>query len=258
LTHPNPRLGVSSWSLNNSLTRGDFTLLELPALCARHGLSKLEVCHFHLQSTDPGYLHDLAAACVDSGVTIYTFLKDNGDITHTDPAQRKRDIDDIKAAIDIASTLGAHRIRVIAGDAEPSPESLALSAKVLLELFEYAADKGVRVVTENWHRLLDRPADVIDLMECTEGTIPLKLDFGNWPRDRKYVDLPQIAQYAACTHAKADFPSPGVIDRGDFTRCLDICRDAAFDGPHILIYAGPGDEWTSLDIMRDIAATYVD
>lgn len=258
MSQPNPRLGVSSWSLNNSLTRGDFTLLDLPAFCAAHDLGKLEICHFHLKSTDPGYLRDLSAACVDAGVTLFTFLKDNGDITHPDPAQRRREIDDIKAAIDIASTLGAQRIRVIAGDAEPSPESLALSAHGLLDLADYAADKDVRVVTENWHRLLDRPADVIELRDRTDGRIGLKLDFGNWPRDRKYVDLPKIARYAVCTHAKADFPTPGDIDHVDFTRCLDICRDAAFEGPHILIYAGPGDEWTSLDLMRDIAIPYVD
>jgi sugar phosphate isomerase/epimerase len=243
--------------LNNSLTRRDFSLLNLPGLTAQHGLGKLEVCHFHLASTDAGYLGDLKNACIDAGVTFFTFLKDNGDITHPDPAQREREIQHIEHAIDIAAACGAQRIRVIAGDAEPSTEALKLSASGLLRLADYGADRGVRVVTENWHRLLDRSAAVVELMERTEGKVGLKLDFGNWSASRKFDDLPKIARYAECTHAKAEFPQPGVIDETDFARCLDICQSADFAGPHILIFASPGDEWSSLDIMRDIVAPYV-
>lgn len=266
----NPRLGVSSWSLNNSLTRGDFSLLELPGLAAQHGLGKVEICHFHLKSTDPGYLAELKAAHADAGVIFYTFLQDAGDITHPDPEIREQQIVGIERAIDVAWACGAERIRVIAGSAEPSSEAMSISVKALRRLAKYAVKRGVRVVTENWHRLLDHPAQVIELMEWTEGQVGLKLDFGNWPRDRKYTDLPQIARFAECTHAKADFnpipegrtvaadaPSTGVIDEIDFVRCLDICKAAKFGGPHILIFASPGDEWGSLDIMRDIAAKYV-
>jgi len=253
----NPRLGVSSWSVNNSLTRGDFALLGLPRLTADHGLGKVEICHFHFPSTDSGYLAELKAAHVDAGVSFFTYLMDKGDITHPDSAKREEELRSIEEAIDIAAAAGAQRIRVIAGDAEPSTEALAISAAGLLRLAGYGADKGVRVVTENWHRLLDRPADVVEIMERTEGKVGLKFDFGNWPRDRKYDDLPKIARFAECTHAKADFPQPGEIDEVDFRRCLDICKDAGFVGPHILIFASPGDEWDSLDIERDIAAGYV-
>jgi len=47
------------------------------------------------------------------------------------------------------------------------------------------------------------------------------------------------------------------MNRADFIRCLEICKDAGFKGPHILIYDSPGDEWSSLDQMREVARPYV-
>jgi hypothetical protein len=98
---------------------------------------------------------------------------------------------------------------------------------------------------------------VRDLLEEMEGQIGLLLDFGNWKGDRKYADLAQIAPFAASTHCKAHFPEAGQMDQDDFTRCLNICRDAGFSGPHSLIFDGPGDEWDSLDQMQEIVLPYV-
>jgi hypothetical protein len=83
------------------------------------------------------------------------------------------------------------------------------------------------------------------------------MDFGNWQGERKYVDLPKIAHLAECTHAKAEFEEDGQMDTDDFTRCLDVARDAGFSGPHILIFSSNGDEWEGLAAMREIALPYV-
>ena len=252
----NPRLGVSTWSLNKSLTAGT-PLLDIPAQIAAHGLGKLEVCHFHFPSTVPGYLAEFRAALEAAGVEFYTLLIDTGDLTHPDPAERARMIEMMAHWIEVAAACGGKRVRVIAGDAAPSAEALAVSKAGLTEVLRHADAHGIRVVVENWHPLLDHPAEVVTLMEDMQGRVGLKLDFGNWPGDRKHADLPLIAPLAEDTHAKAHFPAAGQMDRDDFTRCLDICRDAGFSGPHILIFSDPGDEWESLDQMRDVAHPYV-
>ena len=158
--------------------------------------------------------------------------------------------------IEVAAVCGAKRVRVIAGDAPPSAEALALSVAGLTEVVRRADACGVRVSVENWHALLDHPAEVLALLETMQGRVGLKLDFANWPAARKYDDLAQIAPLAECTHAKAHFAAPGEMDREDFTHCLDLCRAAGFAGPHILIFSDPGDEWTSLDIMREAVLPY--
>ena len=252
----NPRLGVSTWSLNKSLTAGT-PLLDIPAQVAAHGLSKLEVCHFHFPSADAAYLAEFRAAVDAAGVEFYTLLIDEGDLTHPDASERERVTAFMKHWVDVAAQAGASRVRIIAGDAPFSEETLNLSIAGLTDVLDHADMLGVRVVAENWHPLLDHPEAVLALMERMRGRIGLKLDFGNWPAERKYADLPKIAALAECTHAKAGFATAGDMDEDDFTRCLDICRDAGFTGPHVLIFSDPGDEWESLDQMAEVARSYV-
>lgn len=251
-----PRLGVSTWSLHKSIAAGT-PLLDIPAQTAAHGLSKLEVCHFHFPSTDPEYLTQFREALEKAGVEFYTLLIDEGDLTHPDPAEREKVVAMMTHWIEVAAACGGKRVRVIAGDAAPSEEALALCQAGLNEVLRHADAHGIRVVVENWHPLLDQPAEVITLLEQNNGRIGLKLDFGNWPGDRKFTDLPKIAPLAECTHAKASFAAPGEMNREDFIRCLDICRDAGFTGPHILIFDSPGDEWESLDQMREVVRPYL-
>ncbi|MDQ2798449.1 MAG: sugar phosphate isomerase/epimerase [Armatimonadota bacterium] len=254
-----PRLAVSTWSLHRLIDSGKATLLDIPAQVAAHGISKLEICDFHIASTDTKYLEDFRAALDAAGVEFLTLLIDKGDLTHPDPAQRDRDEAYMAQWLEVGAILGAERARVIAGDAVPEPDGIALavSAAALGRLARQADRGGVRLVTENWHALLDRPTEVQDLLEEMEGQLGLLLDFGNWHGDRKYDDLPQIAPFAESTHAKAHFPAAGQMDREDFTRCLDICRNAGFTGPHSLIFDGPGDEWDSLDQMQEVVRPYV-
>ncbi len=252
----NPRLGVSTWSLNKAITAGT-PLLDIPAQVAAHGLGKLEVCHFHLPSTDDDYVARFRAALDSAGVEFYTLLIDEGDITHPDPTERKKALAMINGWIEVAAECGAKRVRVIGGQAEPSESALHLSEAGFRKILTQADDHGIEVVTENWHHLLDSPAAVRTLLERLDNCVGLKLDFGNWPSGRKHQDLPLIADLAVCTHAKAQFPAPGQMDTEDFKRCLDLCTEAGFSGPHILIFSDPGDEWESLDQMRDIALPYV-
>ncbi len=254
-----PRLGVSTWSLHHRLTDQNVPLLDLPAEVAAHGLSKLEICHFHLPSTDDSYLDALRRALDASGVELWALLIDTGDLTAADPQTRAAEEVFIAGWLDIAAQLGATRARVIAGNAPPGPDGAALpvSAAALGRLAQQAEAGGVRLVTENWHALLNRPEEVWALLDMMHGRVGLKLDFGNWQGARKYKDLARIAPLAECTHAKASFPRPGQVDREDFTRCLDICRDAGFIGPHILIYDSGGDEWACLDQMREIVLPYL-
>ncbi len=251
-----PRLGVSTWSLNKSIIAGT-PLLDIPAQVEAHGLGKLEVCHFHLPTTDGEYLAKFRAALDAAGVEFYTLLIDEGDITHPDPTERKKALAMIAEWIEVAAECGAKRVRVIGGSAEPSESALHLSEAGFRSILRAADDYDIAVVTENWHRLLDSPPAVRTLLERLDGRVGLKLDFGNWPSDRKHNDLPLIADLAVCTHAKAHFPTPGQMDTEDFKRCLDLCVAAKFTGPHILIYDSPGDEWESLDQMRDFALPYV-
>ena len=212
---------------------------------------------FHFPSVEPGYLAVFRDAIQSAGIEFYTLLIDEGDLTHPDPAKRERALALILHWIEVAAQVGAGRVRVIAGLAKASEETLRLSETGLHAVLKYADKHGIEVVTANWHPLLENPAKVIELLVQMQGRLGLKLDFGNWGGERKYDDLAKIAPQADCTHAKAAYLPSGEMDHADFLRCLDICRDANFTGPHILIFSDAGDEWENLDKMRDIVLPYL-
>nr|WP_245992596.1 TIM barrel protein [Capsulimonas corticalis] len=206
-----------------------------------------------MPSTDAAYLGELKASLAASNIQCLTLLIDEGDLTHPSPQARQTDIETVRRWIAVAGELGAARVRVIAGKSAPdaSGDMLRLSAQHLHELAQYAGDHGVRVVTENWFALLDRPAEVLHLLEALDGEVGLLLDFGNWTGERKYADLAQIARLAESTHAKANYDADGNLQTADYAHCLKICADAGFQGPHSLIFDSAGDEWTEIAKLRD-------
>lgn len=267
----NRRLSVSTWSVHGALgslpitgpadepntfaPEGALPLLELPRAIAKHGISTLEICHFHLPSTEKDYLARLRASLEASGVELWSLLVDGGDLNG---ANATRDFDWISRWIEVAGQLGARNVRVIAGQGAPTEENLAQSIARLKRLAGAAHSNGVRLMTENWFATLGAPADVHHVFSRLDGQLDLCLDFGNWDEHPdKYGDLASIARLATSCHARADFRSPGELDEADFRRCLELTVGAGFHGPYTLIPSGAkGDEWQALDIAAKAARPF--
>lgn len=229
-------------------------LLALPAQLAAFGIHTLELCHFHVRSTDAAYLAALRSALAAAGVTLHCLLIDAGDLTHSQHAAR--DEAWIAGWIDVAGALGAKTARVIAGMAEPTPAALAQSTAALNRLAAHAATCGVQVVIENFYTTAGSPAAVRALLDGTGGAVGFKLDFGNWRGTGKYELLAEVAPFAESVHAKASFTAAYQPAADDYLRCLRMMHDAQFSGPCTLIYddaAGP-DEWRGLAEEKALAA----
>ena len=235
------------------------SLLELPAALRDHGYDTVQICHFHLPRTDPGYLGELADALASSAITLDALLVDDGDLT----APERADEDErwIADWLDVAITLGARRARVIAGKQPPTPQRLSASATRLRRLADDHPD--IRVVTENWMDLLPSADAVESLLQQTGDQVGLLIDLGNWTGADKYDELARIASLAETCHAKchsepsAVDPESGLavsLDSDDYRRCLHVLADAGFDGPLALVYDGADDhEWSALDAVGAIA-----
>lgn len=229
-------------------------LLDLPARLASFGIHTLELCHFHVRSTDVAYLAALHRTLADAGVTLHCLLIDAGDLTHAQHAAR--DEAWIAGWINVAGVLGAKTARVIAGMAEPTPAAIVQSAGALARLADQAAARGVRVVVENFYATAGTPDAVHALLKQAGRDIGFKLDFGNWRGAGKYDALAQVAPLAESVHAKASFTAAYEPNADDYTRCLQMMRAASFAGPCTLIYddaAGP-DEFRGLAAERELAA----
>lgn len=161
---PTSERAVSTWSLHRTLGRfaaagsavggGSFlpapgctpqqTLIDLLPDLAEHGYATLQICHFHLESRDPGYLARMRDSLRANGIALEMLLIDDGDLTAEDVDAHLAWYDDWLAA---AELLGAKRARICAGRSAPTVERLERSGKLLAMLARRHA--GVRIVTEN-------------------------------------------------------------------------------------------------------------
>jgi sugar phosphate isomerase/epimerase len=274
-----PELAVSTWSLHREMGAiypdldvydgarppefpygtGSMTLLDAPAAVAGHGIHNLEVCHFHFPRTDAAYLRELRHNLAAAGVSLLTLLVDAGDITAPDPELRRRDLDRIKRWIDVAAEVGAQRVRVIAGDASPDAPAGAVATSLagLTELAAYAGTRSVRIITENWHELTMDPRSLLAILDGAGGAVGLCADFGNYRGPARFANLRAILPRASSIHAKADFSAPGLLDGEGFNACLDLAREARFQGTYVLIFDGPGEGWSSLAQMASVVQPYL-
>ncbi|MCB0000055.1 MAG: sugar phosphate isomerase/epimerase [Anaerolineales bacterium] len=278
-----PRLSISSWSLHRALGEvhnhyhatpaprrdndnvfGELTLLQLPEKLAARGIHTLEICHFHLPSLDDGYLAELRGALAAAGVSLFSILIDDGDITHPDPAQREADMAWIRGWVAVAGKCGAAKARVIAGQQAAQPANalsdapqVQLSASQLRSLAAFAQDYGVAIITENFRELTATAAPLLAILQQCEGQVGLCADFGNFRGASKYDDLAAILPYADSVHAKAQYVQPGQVEEGDFRRCLGLAKTAVFDGPYSLIFDGVGNEWANIAVLQGVVGEYV-
>lgn len=273
-----PELSVSTWSLHRTLGAtyptlevhpgdraaalpygaGTLSLLQTPAYVAQMGLRNLEICHFHFPCTDPSYLAELRRALSDAGVRLMTLLIDAGDIAASDAAARERDLRRIKDWIDVAAQLGAARVRVSAGTTPPDAAGQALGASIAAfgVLAEYAHAKGIGIITENWQALAARPPQLLSILDALDGAVGLCADFGNFDRATRYDDLRAVLPRADSIHAKADWDD-GTVDAASFQRCLDLAREAGFQGTYVMIFDDPGDERAQIMHLAELTRPYL-
>ena len=245
------RLAISTWSLDGLLQSG-VPLLDIPSQLAQHSITALELCHFHLPTTEPDYLRALREALRAAGVELYRLLIDMGDIAAPDPNQRAADIGAIEGWIDCAAALSAGGVRIAAGRQPPTPKVVEQSARQLRAFAQRAAGHGLRTHTENWHKTAQEPATLLAILDQCEGQVELCADTGNAEATAdKYATLAQLLPRASSIHFKARYAPDGGIAADDLQRCFELIEHAQFDGVITLIYESKQQEWAGVDQLRD-------
>jgi sugar phosphate isomerase/epimerase len=259
------RFAVSTWSLHRALGatypyrpgdvreperqptygEGVVDLIDLPAALRDHGISRLEICSFHLPTLSASYLAELSDAFLRSGIRVQTLLVEDGDLSN--PETAARDAEWMASWIPVAAALKAENMRVIAGKAQPTEEALARAEEHLRRLAQQAEGSGIRIVLENWFALLPGPREVNRLLGALDGKVGLNGDFGNWTGPGKYDDLAQIMGKAELCHAKAHYGASG-LGAEDYRRCVELSEAAGYRGPYTLIYDSGfhANEWDGI------------
>lgn len=142
--------GLARLSVNQETVK-QLSLPELADACGKSGIGQVGLWRGPVQE----YGVEAAARLVrDAGLTV-TSLCRGGFLTALAPVERQRALDDNRAALDEAATLGTDTLVLVSGGLPAGSRDLAGAreriADALAELAPYAEERGVRLAIEPLH-----------------------------------------------------------------------------------------------------------
>jgi sugar phosphate isomerase/epimerase len=167
----------------NQMTVKQLSLPELAKACGELGIGSVGLWREPVQA----YGLDATARLVrDAGLTVTTLCR-GGFLTALDPAERARALDDNRAAIDEAATLGTDTLVLVSGGLPEGSRDLHGAreriADALAELGPYGAERGVHLAIEPLH-----PMYAAD--RCVVSTLAQALDLAErFPADQVGVTV---------------------------------------------------------------------
>jgi sugar phosphate isomerase/epimerase len=219
------KIGISAYSFSKLIKGGRFTLFDAVTRAKEIGYSAIEF----IGLTPPegkdisSFAGDLRNACDKAGlsVTCYAVTADflNGSGGDSDVEAER-----VKNAVDIAGILGAPCLRHDAAwgikgtGCRTYRDAIRLIAPAIRKITEYAAQSGIRTMTENHGYLLQDSRRMEELVLAVDHpNYGLLVDIGNFmcADESGLAALPTVMPYAFHVHAKDFLWKSGAESRPD-------------------------------------------
>lgn len=247
-------LSLAGWSLNRLFrAAGDpLKLVDFPQFARdTFGIDAVELNNIYFESTDAVYLDRLVSDAQKSGSKLLNVAVDEkGDLSASSQDARLDSVNNYARWIPIAKAIGAAAIRANSGGKDVADKNAAIEACIdsFRRLCDVGRAHGVAIMIEN-HWGISADADtmvrIVEAVRQTHGsgamfTLP---DFGNWPDEAdRYTSLTKIMPFAHAVHAKVNEIDENLNHpRFDHARCIQIAKDAGYDGYLGIEYEGKSD-----------------
>ncbi|MDG1896257.1 MAG: TIM barrel protein [Fuerstiella sp.] len=245
--------------LTTSIRKGSFTLLQLPQIMREEldlRVIDLNTSSFpDFASVDEKYCERLRRVADRFGCVLTNLKMNQRGIDMNSPQQdvRQKALTEYKRSIDIASRLGCRWARPLPQMQRPD---MAIHVASYRELCDYAAERDVTMLVENFGWMQGDPDSVPTLVKAIGHNVSAGVDTGNWSgNDVRYAALARAFPLAATCDFKARKIGPGgEHEEYDLKRCFDIAWNAGFRGPWAFEH-GHGDLKTlfsELQMLRDM------
>ena len=265
------KLSLCGWSLNRQFRRYDapLTLLEFPRYAREtFGIDAVELNNIYFASTDAAYLDSLVNAASAAGSTLLNIAVDEqGDLADEDDAARIEAVERYARWIPIARHLGCGVIRANSGgrNATDRERAIASCTDSFRRLCDVGNANGVALMMENHWGISSDPDVMVRITRAvcdTHGADAMHtlVDWGNWPDDvDRYAAIAKTMPLAIAVHAKvndidADLRHP----KFDHARCLQLSRDAGYDGHLGIEYEGVDDPVVGVRRGAELLRTLID
>jgi sugar phosphate isomerase/epimerase len=230
------RISLAQWSFHKTLQAKQLDHLDFAKVARQEfGLEAIEYVNvfFKDKARDAGYLAEMNRRAASEGVYQHLIMCDGeGDLGDPDTAKRAQAVENHRAWVEAAKTLGCATIRVNAESAGTPEEQQKLAADGLRRLCEVADPYGINVIVENHGGLSSHGDWLVGVMRLVNhpriGTLP---DFGNFYEYDRYQGTKDMMPFAKAVSAKShDFDAEGNETTKDYRRLMKIVLDAGFHG----------------------------
>lgn len=238
------KLSLAGYSFNRQMARrgtaeqiqkAEMSLEKLILFCAEHGVGAAELTGYYFPAEiTPAYLTSLKSLAHRNGVAISGTAIGN-DFCLPEGDARQQQLAECRQWIDYAAILGAPAIRIFAGKVpagDSEDAAIARCAAGINECLQYAAEKGVFLALENHGGITSTPAQMLKIIQQvhTSEFFGVNFDSGNFQTADPWADLQQIAPWAVNAQIKASISVNGKKQPADYTRIVDILRNAGYRG----------------------------
>ena len=226
-------VGIVAAVLGAHQKKGLLKLNDIPKV-ARDELDMrvVDMNTMNFASLEPKVVDGFRQAAEDAGCVL-TNLKMNQrgiDPGSADVEARKRAVSIYKSSIDAAQRMGMRWVRPLPTAKKPE---LSLLVESFRELADYAGERDIEVLVENFGWMQGDPNSVVDLIKAVDRDLPASPDTGNWNSNEiRYPGLEKTFPLAATCDFKAKTLGPnGEHAAYDLKRCFQIGWDAGYRGP---------------------------
>lgn len=208
------QIGVSSYSYSRLVSKGTMRQIDVIKAAKDAGFDVIEFSTISVPEgkTLPDFAKELKDEADKVGIKIANYTI-GADLLHGSNGDIEAEIERLKGEVDIAEILGAPGMRHDITYSISREESglhtyeaaLPRVAKAVRAVTEYAADKGIRTMTEN-HGFISQDSIRIEklITEVNHKNFGVLLDFGNFfcADENSAQAVGRLAPYAFHAHAK--------------------------------------------------------
>ena len=120
------------------------------------------------------------------------------------------------------------------------------------QLRDYALDKNVQIVTENFRALTSTVSSWSSIVTGKPSSFPTIVDFGNFSAYEKEDGIRYGAHVAHSIHAKPEYSLDGEINKESFYFLLKILTEMNCSVPISIIYDRKGNMWEGIERILNI------
>lgn len=257
------KIAVASWSLHREFQEKRISLLDFPKIVKeKFSIEAIELNSPFFASLEENYLKDLRSRIDDLGMRLVNIAIDGQNISQKDEAKRTADLEDVKRWFHIAKLVGSPCVRVNTGSGEEGEDEEEVIKRCIVgykELATIGEREGIKVLLENHGGLSANPDNVVRIMEEV-GSPYLRTcpDTGNFATEIRYEALKKIAPYMFVAHLKTyEFDEKGLEKTVDVKRCINIFKEAGFDGYFDIEFEGAGDQYEGVKKTINLLRRYI-